>query len=108
MRVETQFLSSCPRKRTSRTANAVDPLRSLDSRFRGSDDSGDEFDAFIFNRSSRLQLALELVEKAPIGALQDQLLRVRFDKADIVQAEGIEANRVLRVVFAPFVEDIVA
>src|SRR5947207_9055406 len=51
---------------------------------------------------SRLQLASQLVEEAPIGAVGDQLLRVRFDEADIMQAQSIEAHRVLGIVVAPF------
>src|SRR6267143_2872210 len=52
---------------------------------------------------SRLQLALELVQKAPIRAVGDYLLRARLDEADFVKPQGIIADRVLGIVFAPFV-----
>src|SRR5262249_25565113 len=52
---------------------------------------------------SRLQLALELVQKAPIGVFGDDLLRSRFDEADFAQPQRIEADCVLGVVFAPLV-----
>src|SRR5271165_2402527 len=50
-----------------------------------------------------LQLAFELVEKAPIGAVGDDPLRYRFDEAEIMQSQRVEAQRVLWIVFAPFV-----
>src|ERR1700686_4876556 len=52
---------------------------------------------------SRLQLAFYLVEKPPIRPIGDDLLRARFDETCFVQAQGIKADRVLGVVFAPFV-----
>src|SRR6266478_4368015 len=52
---------------------------------------------------SRLQLAFELVQEAPIGALGDDLLRARFDEARFTHAQCIEADRVLGIVVAPFV-----
>src|SRR4029077_17126231 len=52
---------------------------------------------------SRLQLALELVEEAPIGALGDDLLRARLYQPGFVQAQRIKPQRVLVIVFAPFV-----
>src|SRR5271155_392702 len=52
---------------------------------------------------SRLQLAFELVQEAPIGVFGDDLLRRRFDKAHIAQAQRIEADRVLGIVFPPSV-----
>src|SRR6516162_4864831 len=52
---------------------------------------------------SRLQLTFELVEEAPIGTLGNDLLRARFDHADFVQAQRVKADRVLGIVFAPFV-----
>src|SRR6516165_1662347 len=51
----------------------------------------------------RLQLAFELVQKAPVRAVGDDLLRARLDHADFVQTERIEPYRVLGIVFAPFV-----
>src|SRR5262245_62869795 len=51
--------------------------------------------------ASGLQLALELVEEAPVGALGDQRVRARLDHADLVQAQRVEAHRVLRVELAP-------
>src|SRR4030095_7320371 len=48
-------------------------------------------------------LFLERVEEAPIGALRDNLLRARLDYPGLMQAQGIETHRILRVVLAPFV-----
>jgi hypothetical protein len=48
-----------------------------------------------------LQLLLQLVEKAPVRALSDDFQRVRLDHAHLVQAQGIEAQRILGVVFVP-------
>src|SRR5215469_12460888 len=52
---------------------------------------------------SRLQLAFELVQKAPVGAVGNDLLRVRLDYAGFVQPKGIEPDRVFGVVLTPFV-----
>src|SRR6516165_2006632 len=52
---------------------------------------------------SRLQLAFELVEKAPIGAVGDDLLRGGLDEPGVPHAQRVEPNRVLRVVFPPSV-----
>src|SRR3989442_2802590 len=48
-----------------------------------------------------LQLFLELVEEAHVGALADDLLRVRLDEPGLVQAEGPESNRILQIVVTP-------
>src|SRR5262249_51209120 len=48
-----------------------------------------------------LQLLLELIEKVPVGALGDDLLRARLDHAGLVEAERVEANRVFRAVLPP-------
>src|SRR5262249_10488502 len=53
--------------------------------------------------SSRLQLALELVQEAPIGRFCDQLVRCRLDHADFAQAQRVEAKRVRGIVLAPLV-----
>src|SRR6516162_980915 len=52
---------------------------------------------------SYLQLAFELVEKAPIGVLGDEPAGQRFDHARFMQAQRVEADGVLGVVFPPFV-----
>src|SRR6516164_10332460 len=54
-------------------------------------------------RHSGLQLAFELVQELPIGAVGNDLLRVRFDEARFIQSQGVKADRVLGVVLAPFV-----
>src|SRR5215472_15805375 len=54
-------------------------------------------------RISRLQLALELVEESPIGAVGDNLLWGFFDCAVFAQTECIEADRILGIVVTPFV-----
>src|SRR5262249_402560 len=51
--------------------------------------------------ASRLHLAFELIEESPIGVLGDDPLRRRLDQTDFTQAQGVEADRVLRIVFAP-------
>src|SRR6516165_2294617 len=53
--------------------------------------------------SSRLQLALELVQEAPVCAVADDLLRGRFDKARLVEAKSIKPDRILGIVLPPFV-----
>src|SRR5262252_818001 len=50
---------------------------------------------------SRLQLAFELVEEAPIRALGDDLVGARLDQTGLMQTERIEPQRVFGVVFAP-------
>src|SRR6516162_325739 len=52
---------------------------------------------------SRLQLAFELVEEAPISALGDDLLRARFDEPRFAHTQSIKPHCILGVVFAPFV-----
>src|SRR5262249_21448195 len=52
---------------------------------------------------SRLQPAFELIEKSPIGALGDELLRARLYQPRFVQAQRVKPERVLVIVFAPFV-----
>src|ERR1700730_57863 len=56
-----------------------------------------------FPLRSRLQVALELVQKAPIRAVGDDLLRGRLDEAHLMKPQRIIADRVLGIVFAPFV-----
>src|SRR6516162_6225143 len=51
--------------------------------------------------SSSLQLALELVEEAPVGALRDDLTGRRLDHARLVQSQRVEPDRVLGIVVAP-------
>src|SRR5713101_4287140 len=50
-----------------------------------------------------LQLLLQLSEKAPVRALGDDLLGGALDQAKLVEAERIEANRILGVILAPSV-----
>src|SRR6266568_627804 len=52
---------------------------------------------------SPLQLLLQLVQEPPVSALRDQALRCRLDHSRLAEAEGIEADRVLRIVDAPLV-----
>src|SRR5216683_1430794 len=53
---------------------------------------------------SRLHLAFDLIEKPPVAAVGDDLLRARLDQARLAQAQRIEAERILGIVFAPFFE----
>ena len=39
-------------------------------------------------RDSRLQLALELVEETPVGALGEERVRAGGDHADLMETEG--------------------
>ena len=48
-----------------------------------------------------LQFLLQLVEETPVGALGDELLRRALDQTDLVQAQGIEAHGILRIVLPP-------
>ena len=54
-------------------------------------------------RPSGLQLALQLVEEAEVGALGDDLLRARLDHARLLHAQRIEADRILGIVVSPLV-----
>src|SRR5438309_1446031 len=48
-----------------------------------------------------LQFPFELGEEAPVGALGDKLLGAALDHPHLVQAQGIEAHRILVVVLTP-------
>src|SRR5215813_235472 len=48
-----------------------------------------------------LQLLLELIKKSPVGALSDNLLRTALDHPHLMQTQGVETHRVLRVVLCP-------
>src|SRR5262245_23557754 len=48
-----------------------------------------------------LQLLLQLVEEAPVGALGDNLLRGALEHPDLMEAQGVEPHGVLGVVLAP-------
>src|SRR3954470_6898519 len=50
---------------------------------------------------SRLHLALELIEKAPVGVLGNELLRVGLDQPGFLHTQCIEAERVLGIIVAP-------
>src|SRR6516164_6761980 len=52
---------------------------------------------------SRLQLAFDLVEEMPVGAVGDDLLRARFDEARFAEAKGVPPDRVFGVIFPPAV-----
>src|SRR6516225_10365308 len=49
------------------------------------------------------QLAFELVENAPVGAVGGDLLRGRLAELGITHAQRVEPDRILRVVFPPSV-----
>ena len=53
-------------------------------------------DVFLY-----LQLALQFVQKAPIGVFGDELLWVGLDQTGLVQPQCIEAERVLGIQVAP-------
>src|SRR5215471_11677238 len=50
---------------------------------------------------SSLELPFELIEDSPVRALRDELLGVGLDHAALMQAQGVEAQGVLRHVLAP-------
>src|SRR6516162_1736048 len=50
---------------------------------------------------SRLQLAFELVQKPPVGAVGDDALGVTLDHAEFVQPQRVKTHAVLGIVFAP-------
>src|SRR6266850_1831282 len=52
---------------------------------------------------SSLQFLLQLLEEPPVSTLRDQALRRRLDHPRLAEAEGIEADGVLRIVDAPLV-----
>src|SRR5437764_15384737 len=47
---------------------------------------------------SRLQLAFQLIEEAPVGAVGEDLFRTGFDQTGLVQSQRVEAQRVLGIV----------
>src|SRR5437870_3886600 len=47
------------------------------------------------------QLFLQLVQEAPLGAVRDDRLRARLDDADLLEPDGVKADRVARTVSAP-------
>ena len=51
--------------------------------------------------SSRLQLVLEFVQEAPVGALGDDRVRGRIELSKLVQPASVEPQRLLRVELAP-------
>src|SRR5262249_55463508 len=48
-----------------------------------------------------LQLLLELLEEAPIRALDDKLLGAGLEHPGLVQTQGVEAHRILGVILPP-------
>src|SRR5258705_3566133 len=50
---------------------------------------------------SSLKLALELVEETPIGAVGNDLVGSRPDKAGLAQPQRIEPDRILGIVLPP-------
>src|SRR6516165_7008890 len=52
---------------------------------------------------SRLQLAFELVEEAPIRAVGNNLVGARLDHTSFVQPQRIEPKCIFGIVLAPFV-----
>src|SRR5262245_43619223 len=53
--------------------------------------------------SLSLELALELVEEAPVGRLRDELVGRQLDHARVTQPQRVEAKRVVGIILAPFV-----
>src|SRR5262249_53728296 len=53
--------------------------------------------------SLSLELALELVEEAPVGCVGDHFVGREFDHAGFAQPQRIEANRILGIIVTPFV-----
>src|ERR1700682_1441607 len=51
--------------------------------------------------TSGLEFPFQFVEVSPIGALSDELLRVRFDHPDFMEAQRVETQRTVRVEGAP-------
>ena len=54
-------------------------------------------------RDLRLQLAFQLVQKAPVGVFDDELLRGRLNQPRFAEPQRIETEGVLRVVIPPHV-----
>src|SRR5688572_13970765 len=57
----------------------------------------------LLSHGSRFQLALELIEKAPIRTLGNNLIRAGFDEARFLHTQCIEPQRVLGIVLPPSV-----
>ena len=54
-------------------------------------------------RAHAFSSRLSSFEEAPVGALGEERVRARLDHADLVQAQRVEAHRVLGVELAPSV-----
>src|SRR3954464_1620971 len=50
---------------------------------------------------SRLHLALELIEKAPVRVLGNELLRVGLDQPGFLHAQRVKPERVIGIIVAP-------
>src|SRR5262245_37739609 len=48
-----------------------------------------------------LQLLRQFVEETPVGALGQELVRGILEHPDLVEAQGVEAQGVLRAIFTP-------
>src|SRR5215470_5483403 len=53
------------------------------------------------NSHLSFQLLLQLGDETPVGPLRDDLLRTRLDHPRLMEAEGVEPDGGIRVVFAP-------
>src|SRR5262249_16377368 len=60
-----------------------------------------ESSARAIEPSSSLQLALELIENPPVGALRDEGWRAGLDHARLAQPQGVKADRIIGIVVAP-------
>src|SRR5947207_12124953 len=52
---------------------------------------------------SCLQLAFELVQETPVGAVGNDPLRARLDEPHFVQPQGVKPDGVLGIIFPPFI-----
>src|SRR5262245_60084288 len=55
---------------------------------------------------SRFQLAPDLIEEAPVGALGQELLGRALEHPDLLEAQGVEAQSVLGAIIAPTVGEL--
>src|SRR5262245_48218493 len=55
---------------------------------------------------SAFELLLQLIEKAPVGSLRDDLAGARLDDARLPQTQGPEPHRVLGFVLPPLEADL--
>src|SRR5512145_1702252 len=97
------FVAGCAMAGGAATTTVSASRAAVMNRFTAVSRRGARTDVRARAPSLAFQLLFELVQKAPVGALGDDLLRRRLDHADLVEPERVEADGVLGIIVAPAV-----